>query len=334
MTTQDLFVQNQMQPDEIPVGRAEDLRGQKFGRLIPLYRVKNNTENRVQWKCLCDCGNMTIILAKELKAGKRKSCGCLNTGKNIHISSLKHEDEILLGKAENLAGQKFGRLTALYRTFDQNDKTMWMCLCECGNKVKVAKDALKAGETKSCGCYRKEVAAKKNFVDKSNQKFGHLTVLCDSGQRTPAKKILWKCQCDCGNIINVTTGDLTTGHIQSCGCVKSRGQKIIIQLFLNNNIPFKTEKCFDTCRFKDTNKLARFDFYIPNRNYLIEYDGEQHYVGWHNDEDDLFKNITHDEYKNQWCKENNIPLIRIPYWHLDKLTIEDLLLETTTFRVV
>lgn len=37
--------------------------------------------------------------------------------------------------------------------------------------------------------------------------------------------------------------------------------------------------------------------------------------------------------KNQWCKDNNIPLIRIPYTHLDKLIIEDLKLETTTFLV-
>ena len=40
-----------------------------------------------------------------------------------------------------------------------------------------------------------------------------------------------------------------------------------------------------------------------------------------------------DEYKNQWCKENNIPLIRISYTHLNDLCIEDLLLETTKFLI-
>jgi hypothetical protein len=37
--------------------------------------------------------------------------------------------------------------------------------------------------------------------------------------------------------------------------------------------------------------------------------------------------------KNQWCKENNIPLIRIPYTHLKDLSIEDLILETSKFKI-
>ena len=41
----------------------------------------------------------------------------------------------------------------------------------------------------------------------------------------------------------------------------------------------------------------------------------------------------HDKLKNEWCKENNIPLIRIPYTHLKDLCIEDLQLETTTFLI-
>jgi len=37
--------------------------------------------------------------------------------------------------------------------------------------------------------------------------------------------------------------------------------------------------------------------------------------------------------KNQWCKNNNIPLIRIPYTHLEDLRLEDLLLETSQFII-
>ena len=39
----------------------------------------------------------------------------------------------------------------------------------------------------------------------------------------------------------------------------------------------------------------------------------------------------HDSYKNNWCKENNIPIIRIPYTYQEKITIEDLLLESSNF---
>ena len=48
-------------------------------------------------------------------------------------------------------------------------------------------------------------------------------------------------------------------------------------------------------------------------------------------EEQFKKTQEHDKYKNQWCKNNNIPLIRIPYTHLKDLCLEDLLLETSKF---
>ena len=80
---------------------------------------------------------------------------------------------------------------------------------------------------------------------------------------------------------------------------------------------------------------ATFDFFVNNK-YLIEYDGETHYQsnahGWHTLER-LEKQQERDAIKNQWCRENDIPLIRIPYTHLNQLCIEDLLLETSQFLI-
>ena len=53
---------------------------------------------------------------------------------------------------------------------------------------------------------------------------------------------------------------------------------------------------------------------------------------WNNKENFL-KTQERDALKNQWCKDNNIPLIRIPYTHLNNLKIEDLLLETSEYIV-
>ena len=84
-------------------------------------------------------------------------------------------------------------------------------------------------------------------------------------------------------------------------------------------------KRFDTCKFSN-GYYAYFDFYVDNK-YLIEYDGLQHFIakqgGW-NTEDNLKKTQLRDEFKNQWGKDNNIPLIRIPYTKLKTLTINDL----------
>ena len=63
-----------------------------------------------------------------------------------------------MSKIKDLTGLKFGRLTVLKRT--ENNKygtAMWICECECGNSTIVASTMLNNGNTKSCGCYAKEI---------------------------------------------------------------------------------------------------------------------------------------------------------------------------------
>ena len=78
-----------------------------------------------------------------------------------------------------------------------------------------------------------------------------------------------------------------------------------------------------------TNK--QFDFYINNQ-YVLEYDGQQHFIysscGW-NDKEKLIRTHKNDLTKNKFCFDNNIPIIRIPY--NKKYTFKDLLLESTNF---
>ena len=85
---------------------------------------------------------------------------------------------------------------------------------------------------------------------------------------------MWECKCDCGNIIVVFGKYLDNGHVSSCGCLKSLGENKIQEILTKLNISFEKEKTFDSCRFEDTKALARFDFYLPDYNIIIEYDGE------------------------------------------------------------
>lgn len=64
-----------------------------------------------------------------------------------------------------------------------------------------------------------------------------------------------------------------------------------------------------------------FDFYLPDYNTCIEYDGELHYkaVDYFGGDDALSNTKCRDEIKTQYCKENNIKLIRIPYWEFDNI---------------
>lgn len=102
-------------------------------------------------------------------------------------------------------------------------------------------------------------------------------------------------------------------HLQNCGCPacnKSYGEKLISFLLEKNGLEFETQKTFDDCR--NINPLP-FDFYLPYYNLLIEYDGIQHY-----DKNSYFWEETlekRDEIKNKFCKNNELNLIRIPYWY-------------------
>ena len=54
-------------------------------------------------------------------------------------------------------------------------------------------------------------------VDLIGKRFGKLIALEKISQKG---KAIWKCQCDCGNIVNVYRCNLTQGHTKSCGCLK------------------------------------------------------------------------------------------------------------------
>lgn len=80
------------------------------------------------------------------------------------------------------------------------------------------------------------------------------------------------------------------------------------------------------------NALAFFDFYV-NNSYIIEFDGKQHFYETNYFSQSLSEIQEHDAYKNNWCKTNGIPLIRISYRDQDNISLNDLLLESTTFLV-
>lgn len=65
-----------------------------------------------------------------------------------------------MSKAKDLTGERFGRLTVIKQEGrTEQGNALWMCLCDCGNVVVVRSTTLRNGQTKSCGCYRKEVSA-------------------------------------------------------------------------------------------------------------------------------------------------------------------------------
>lgn len=99
-------------------------------------------------------------------------------------------------------------------------------------------------------------------------------------------------------------------------CAEYKNEKIVEEYLKSLNIPYEKQKTFPDCR--DKQKLL-FDFYLPAKNLIIEYDGEQHFYPVFGD--DIFKiTCKHDDIKNKFCIDNNINIIRIPYWMKKNIT--------------
>lgn len=233
-----------------------------------------------------------------------------------------------MGKVIDLTGQKFNKLTVIERVESNNRHAQWRCKCDCGNETIVRGDKLKSGHTKSCGCEKQN-----NKIDLIGQVFGKLTVIEDSGERRNGG-IIWICKCECGSITKVRGDRLKAGATSSCGCLRSKGEATIAMILNQNNINFISQKTFENCIFKDTNKKALFDFYLPDYNTIIEYDGIQHFKinqGW-NTKEKFLKTQIHDNYKTDWCATNGYNLIRIPYTvKLENLVLDDLLPNTSNY---
>lgn len=108
---------------------------------------------------------------------------------------------------------------------------------------------------------------------------------------------------------------LPSVHLHGSGCPtcnESKGEKEIANFLMNKNINFIRQYKFDNCKHKQ--KLP-FDFYLPKYNICIEFDGIQHFKiikGW-GGESKFNELKINDNIKTEYCKNNNIELIRIRY---------------------
>jgi len=138
----------------------------------------------------------------------------------------------------DIANKKFGRLVPIkyipcVHTKNSWTKSKWECVCDCGNKITVRTCDIISGNTKSCGCIRKEIMFKKQFKDITGQRFGKVIVIKPVGY-TSDHKITWLCKCDCGNEKVIPGRNLRKGLTSSCGCLSCRAT-LEDNIISNNN---------------------------------------------------------------------------------------------------
>lgn len=227
-----------------------------------------------------------------------------------------------MSKVINETGNQYGMVTVLERgPNDNSGKAQWLCKCNCGKQFLARGTDLRRNKILTCGCcnYKKG----QSLIGK---KFGRLTVIKFLGTNSYGKQI-YDCLCDCGNHTIVNGSHLKSGNTLSCGCIKqekSIGEQNIEKILKDNNIKFCCQQGFEDLRYIHP---LLYDFSILNENNeiirLIEFDGIQH-----TDSNSKWYSPTaalRDKIKNQYAKEKGIPLVRIPYYLRDKITLEDIL---------
>lgn len=294
------------------MSKKYNLIGQTIGKLTVVKKaiVPTCKKKKVYWECICECGNTVIRptekLVKALNEGMDSSCGC------------NRKEIVIKSQGRDINNQKFGRLTVLETIWDsaEYNKPMVRCICDCGNEIIVAKNDVQSLHTQSCGCFQKErtsIARMRDwtgFISDSG-----VELLCETAQNKNGQR-LWKAQCFCGKYFEVLPTHIANSHVHSCGCDSgSSGEKMVEDILKSLNIRYQKQYTFDDCIDK---QRLRFDFAVIQDNevvFLIEYDGKQHYepVEYFGGVEEYQDRIHKDNIKNEYCKNNNIPLYRFTY---------------------
>lgn len=130
-------------------------------------------------------------------------------------------------------------------------------------------------------------------------------------------------RCECSEIFKCSLDKIKAGKTKCNRCTKSQS---IYEIKVENYLRSCNENYIFQYKIKDCRNILPlpFDFYLPRLKILLEVDGIGHYKptrfnGMNLDfvTERYEKVLYNDEIKNKYCKENNIELIRLPYWVID-----------------
>jgi hypothetical protein len=163
---------------------------------------------------------------------------------------------------------------------------------------------------------RRNKKCKENFIEIANKVHNNRFIYLDEYVGS-FKKMKIQCK-ECKTIFYQTPANHKFGA--GCpNCKRSKSEKYIEDILKNRNINYISEYTFNDCKGKK--RLLPFDFYLPEKNIIIEYQGEQHYkpVYFNGCKDEKkviegYESIKRtDKIKKEYCANNNIKLIEISY---------------------
>lgn len=167
----------------------------------------------------------------------------------------------------------------------------------------------KCGKEKTADKLRHSYQYVNNYIASKNNKLLSLTY--------KNNEELLDIQCENGHEFQMSFGNFVSGH-RCPKCNISSGESEIKRVLDCLNLNYFREHKFSDCTDKQP---LRFDFYIPMYNICIEFDGKQHYepIEFFGGESALLDRQYKDILKNEYCENNDIRLLRIPYWKINEI---------------
>lgn len=238
--------------------------------------------------------------------------GCPACGNDKLKISQRSNKEEFIAKAQLIHGVKYDYTNVVY----VNNKTKVEIICpEHGAWHQIPNHHLLGKGCRKCSGSEKLTTA--IFIIRANKKHNNKYnySLVNYNDHYGKVDII----CNKHGVFNQGAGS----HLAGIGCPKcnkSKGEELIESFLIKKEIKFETQKTFDGCFLK---KKLQFDFYLPDHNTCIEFDGAQHYmsVEYFGGKVDLKTRQERDSIKNIFCQNNDIQLVRIKYDEniLDKL---------------
>ncbi len=281
--------------------------------------------NRTKGIIICKIHGEFLQSAKTHEKGpKGVGCGCPNCGRIEQVKKQRKPLEKFLADAISLHNDRYD-----YSKFEYiNDSTNGIIVCKIhGEFEQTPNNHLHGHGCKKCGRVISALKTKKSLeqfvmdaksVHGSKYDYSKFEYINDSTKGIIICKIH-------GEFLQKTNNHLN-GHGCSI-CKESKGESLITLFLKKYEIFYKREYKFVDC--KNTLPLP-FDFYLPNHNICIEFDGRQHYkaIDYFGGKNSLAKTQENDQIKTQYCLNNNIKLIRISYLEIKQINdILDLHLE-------
>ena len=224
---------------------------------------------------------------------------------------------------QDLVGQKFGMLTVIKQDNDYISPSgyhmkKWLCLCDCQLNLpenqrhlkSITSAALKSGNTKSCGCYRKsDMYVDSRYKDLTGYQFGKFTVIkkVDKPSHIKNSGTYWLCRCDCGRERIIITADINRQNVLCCGeCSRNKfiEEDNYFIGYTTKNEPFYFDK-------EDYELVKDYTWCINADKYVVTWDKElQEFVymhrlicGLYNGEKYDVDHMNHQRYDN---RKNNL----------------------------